>query len=201
MPDDKPWLITIAASAGGIQALQTLLSQLPSDLPAAVVIVQHRTPTVRSLLTAILAKRTRMEVRDARDGDRVAPGIIYIARPDLHLTIGPGQRFMHVDGARVRGLLSSANPLLDSVAGSFKDRAIAVVLTGSGMDATDGVQAVKAHGGIVIAQDPATAEHRSMPASAINTGAVDFVLPLEAIPLKLAAIVGGGQMAAAAAMR
>jgi two-component system chemotaxis response regulator CheB len=88
-------------------------------------------------------------------------------------------------------VLSSANPLLESAAGAFGDRTIAVVLTGSGLDATDGVQTVKARGGIVIAQDPASADFDRMPQSAVSTGVVDHVLPLEAIAPALVAIVRG----------
>jgi two-component system chemotaxis response regulator CheB len=86
---------------------------------------------------------------------------------------------------------SSANPLLESAAKVFDDRVIAVVLTGSGMDATDGIQSVKAQGGIVIAQDRATSEYFGMPGAAVRTGVVDYVLPIEAIGQMLGAIVSG----------
>ena len=93
--------------------------------------------------------------------------------------------------------MSSANPLFASAAQVYGPRAIAVVLTGSGYDATDGVQAVKAHGGVVIAQDPSTARHSGMPRSAVETGAVDYVLPLDAIAPAIAAIVRGEPVAPA----
>src|SRR5262245_25275349 len=95
---------------------------------------------------------------------------------------------------RVRGVFSSANPLFASAAAAFRNRMVAVVLTGSGMDATDGVQAVKAYGGIVIAQDQSTAEPFSMPQSAIKSGAVDYVLPIGTIAPMPAAIVEGHAM-------
>src|SRR5262249_4872578 len=109
-------------------------------------------------------------------------------------------RFEYMDGAKVRGLFSSANPLFESAARAFGDRTIAVVLTGSGIDATDGVQTVRARGGIVIAQDPATAEYNSMPLSAVRSGAVDHILPLEAIAPALVAITEGERMNGAAAV-
>jgi two-component system chemotaxis response regulator CheB len=192
-----PWLIVIAASAGGLKALQALLASIPRDLAASLVIVQHRSPTLPSYLLGLLAKMTQLPVLDARDGERIEAGRVYLARSDLHLTVSPKGRFQHVDGTRIRGLLSSANPLLESAARVFGDRTIGVVLTGSGMDATNGVQTVKAHGGCVIAQDPATAQFGGMPRSAIKTGAVDYVLPIEAIGPMLAAIVRGEQAAAA----
>ena len=189
--DDRPWLIVIAASAGGISALQTLLAGLPSNTHAAVVIVQHRSPTQASILDDILARTTKLPVQTARERELLEPGVVYLARPDLHLTIAPGGRFEYVDGTKVRGLLSSANPLFESAARAFTDRTIAVVLTGSGIDATDGVQTVKQRGGVVIAQDPRSAQYSSMPASAVQTGAVDHVLPLEAIAPALVAIMQG----------
>jgi two-component system chemotaxis response regulator CheB len=187
----EPWLIVIATSAGGIQALQQLLAALRPDLPASIVIVQHRPAAHVSFLEAILGRSAHWPVETAREDVRIAPHMIYVARPDLHLTIGPTRRFSYVDGTRVRGVLSSANPLFASAASAFRDRVVAVVLTGSGMDATDGVQAVKAHGGIVIAQDQSTAEHFGMPQSAIKSGAVDYVLPIGTIAPMLAAIVEG----------
>jgi two-component system chemotaxis response regulator CheB len=132
-----------------------------------------------------------MPVVLAKEGQPIEPGVVYVSRPDLHLTVGPGGRFEYVDGTKVRGLFSSANPLFESAARAFNDRTIGVVLTGSGIDATDGVQTVKARGGIVVAQDPRTAEYGSMPTSAIQTGSVDHVLPLDAIAPALVAIVAG----------
>jgi two-component system chemotaxis response regulator CheB len=197
--DDRPWLIVIAASAGGVLALRQLLAGLPADTPAAVVILQHRSPTQPSILNSILARRAKMPVVLAREGELIEPGVVYVARPDLHLTVVPGGRFEYVDGTKVRGVRSSANPLLETAAAVYGDRAIAVVLTGSGMDGTDGVQTVKARGGIVIAQDPDTAEYQSMPRSAVRTGAVDHVLPLDAIPAALVAITQGQPIDGAAA--
>jgi two-component system chemotaxis response regulator CheB len=191
-------LIVIAASAGGISALQTLLAGMPSDTRAAIVIVQHRSPTQSSILEYILARTAKMPVQTARERELIESGIVYIARPDLHLTIAPGGRFEYVDGTRICGLFSSANPLFESAARAFTDRTIAVVLTGSGIDATDGVQTVKARGGTVIAQDPRSAAFNSMPLSAMRSGSVDHVLPLEAIAPALVAITGGQRINGAA---
>ena len=190
------WLIAIAASAGGVPALQAVLGQLPASLPAAVVVVLHRPKSPASILEQILARVSRLPVSSPMYGDAIRPGCIYIARPDLHPTVQPTRRFGYVDGTRVRGVLSSANPLFESAGQVFRERVIGVVLTGSGFDATDGVQAVKAAGGIVIVQDPATALYSGMPLSAVKTGAADRVLPLDEIAPALvaitAAVPGGG---------
>ena len=184
------WLITIAASAGGIEALRTLLAALPRGLPAAVVIVQHRPAAQEeSHLDKILRRVTSLPVVMADENQLIVSGNVYIARSNLHLTVSPEKRFSYVDGTRIRFVLSSANPLFASAATTFENRLIAVVLTGGGSDASDGVQMVKAHGGLVIAQDPRTARHASMPQSAVKTGAVDYVLPLEAIAPALTAII------------
>ena len=175
------WVILIAASAGGVPALQTLVRSLPATLPAAVVLVLHRPKSPESVLGKILARVSALPIASPMFGEAIRPGRVYIARPDLHLTIRPTGRFSYSDGSRVRGVLSSANPLFESAARVFKERTIAVVLTGSGLDATDGVQTVKASGGTVIVQDPATAFSSGMPSAAIRTGVVDRVLSLEAI--------------------
>jgi two-component system, chemotaxis family, protein-glutamate methylesterase/glutaminase len=189
-PPPPAWLITVAASAGGVTALQTLVRDLPKDLRASVIVVLHRPPDFASMLESILRRAARMRVAAAIDGEHLEPGVIYIARPDLHLILESDYRFTYVDHRRIRFVRSSANPLLETAARLFRDRAIGVVLTGMGHDATDGVQAVKAQGGIVIAQDPLTAAHGGMPASAIRTGAVDLVLPLAEIGPTLTSIVG-----------
>jgi two-component system chemotaxis response regulator CheB len=189
-PSTPGWLITVAASAGGVTALQTLVRDLPKDLRASVIVVLHRPADHVSMLESILRRATRMRVAEAVDGAHLEPGVIYIARPDLHLTVESDYRFAYVDHRRIRFVRASANPLFETAARLFRDRAIGVVLTGMGQDGTDGVQAVRAHGGIVIAQDPWTAAHSGMPASAIGTGAVDFVLPLEQIAPTLTSIVG-----------
>ena len=176
-----PPVVLMAASAGGIPAINVIISMLPADFPAAVVVLQHRSPPGPSVLSKILAAQTRLPVSDATAGDRVEAGRLYLAKPDQHLTFTHEGTFQYVNGTRIRHLLSSANPLFESAAWAFGSKAVAVVLTGSGLDATDGVQSIKAHGGIVIVQDPADASHASMPSSAIRTGAADFILPLDVI--------------------
>src|SRR5215831_19397871 len=133
-PDDGAWLIVIAASAGGLQALEQVLRNLPADLKAAIVIVQHRSPVKESLLETILARHAHVPVVTATWGQRIDPGTVYIARPDLHLTINNRRRFAYIDGTRIRGVLSSANPLFQTAAATFHGGTIAVVLSGSGTD-------------------------------------------------------------------
>lgn len=190
-PAGEPWLVVIAASAGGVEALGTVLSTLPADLNAAVAIVQHRRPESESRLHEILGRRTQLPVRVASGGEPIAGSTIYIARPDLHLRVERDRRFTYMDGRRVRFVRSSANPLFESAAPIFGNRLIAVVLTGYGKDGTDGVQTVKSHGGIVIAQDRESSTQSEMPDAAVRTGTVDYVLPLDQIGPMIAALVKG----------
>lgn len=174
-------IVLIAGSAGAIPSLTTILAALPADFAAPIVVVQHRAPDSASMLTAILARRTALRVTEAREDEVLQPGTVYVARSTLHLTVTEALRFAYKDGTRVRHVLSSANPLFISVAECFGPRTIGVVLSGSGRDATDGVQTIKARGGVVIAQDERTSEHFGMPGSAIETGAVDYVTPVDQI--------------------
>ncbi|HET7699000.1 MAG TPA: chemotaxis protein CheB [Vicinamibacterales bacterium] len=185
------WLVGIAASAGGIGAIRTILAALPLDLPAAVVLLQHRSPIRQDGMGAVLTRGTPWQIRLAAAGEPLRTGQIYLARPDRHLIVSPDRTFEYRDGTKIKFVRSSANPLFASAARVFEGRFIAVVLTGGGSDATDGVQEVKACGGVVIAQDPATAEHWSMPRSAIASGAVDYVLPIDAIAPAIAHLVRG----------
>jgi two-component system chemotaxis response regulator CheB len=195
--DGAPWLVVMAASAGGIKALRTILGDLPADFPAAIVIVQHRPPNRDGYLDDVLRSRARLPVTVAAQGEAIRPGRIYLARPDSHVTITPERSLVYRDGTMIRFVQSSANPLFETAGTAFDGHVVAVVLSGFGRDATDGVQGVKANGGTVIAQDQATSEHWGMPSSAIATGAVDYVLPVEAIAPTLDSLVRGRSIAPA----
>lgn len=174
-------MIVMAASAGGVQALGEILSALPADFPVPMAIVLHRPADRVSRLPEILARRTKLKVKQAEEGEAIQPGTVYVAPPHRHLIVNPEHTFSYWHGQRIHGTHSSANPLFASAAAACKPPIIAVVLTGGDADATDGVQTVKANGGIVLAQDAASCEFFSMPSSAIKTGAVDLVLPLKEI--------------------
>jgi two-component system chemotaxis response regulator CheB len=185
------WLVVVAASAGGIQAINTILARLATALPASVVLVQHRLPDFRDYLSDILSRGTAWPVQVAGDGSTIEAGHVYLARPDAHLTVTAKHTFQYQDGTRIRFTRSSANPLFQSAARAFGSRVIAVVLTGYGRDGTDGVQEVRTRGGVVIAQDAATSQVWDMPSAAIASAAVDYVLPLEAIAPAIERIVRG----------
>lgn len=185
-----PAVVLLAASAGGIQALSTILSGLSKDFAAPIVVVLHRPAEHKSLLASILSRRTALPVVDAEAGESLRPGTVYLAKPDRHLTVDHHGRFAYLDGHRIRHVMSSANPLFTSAADVFGGGAIGVVLTGTDADGTDGVQAISEEGGVVIAQNRATSEYFGMPQSAIQTGVVDYVLPLPEIAPALVRLVG-----------
>jgi two-component system chemotaxis response regulator CheB len=142
------------------------------------------------VLVSILARQSKLRVCEAESGGAIDPGTVYIARPDQHLTVTDEGRFAYGDGHPIRHVLSSINPLFISSAAVFGTQAIAVVLSGAGRDGTDGVLAVKAQGGVVIAQNEATSVQFGMPGSAIATGVVDLVLPIQEIAPALVHLVG-----------
>jgi two-component system, chemotaxis family, protein-glutamate methylesterase/glutaminase len=172
-------VVAIASSAGGLKALSETLAGLPANFPAAIVVVQHLDPRHRSLMADILSRRTALSVKQAADGDILRSGTVFIAPPDNHLLVNNGGTLSLSQSELVHFVRPSADLLFESVAASYRERAIAVVLTGSGSDGAMGVEAVKKMGGTVIAQDESTSEFPAMPTAAVETGKVDFVLPLD----------------------
>lgn len=182
-------LVAFAASAGGLKALSQVLAALPAAFPAATVVVQHLDPNHKSLMVDILSRRIVLPVQQAQQDDRLCPGIVYLAPPNYHTLVNPDGTLTLTQSALVHFVRPSADRLFDSVAASYGNRAIAVVLTGTGEDGAMGIQAIKQHGGFVMAQDEATAEFFGMPGAAIKTGMVDLVLPLDEISVRLCALV------------
>jgi two-component system chemotaxis response regulator CheB len=137
----------------------------------------------------ILSRRTRLRVKQAAEGEALEVGNVYIAPPNRHLLVDPDGTLALSESELVHFVRPSADLLFESVAAVFRDRAIAVVLSGTGRDGAMGVTAIKKVGGTVIAQDPGSAEFPGMPEEAIHTGDVDFVLPLEEIAPALVTLV------------
>jgi two-component system chemotaxis response regulator CheB len=174
-------VIALAASAGGLAALSTVLSGLPAGFAACLLVVQHLDPRHRSWLVEILRRRVQLHVAEVRGGERLTSETIFIAPPDHHLLVGPGGVLSLSTSPRVHFVRPSADLLFSSMAESLQERAVAVVLSGSGTDGAQGIQDIKRHGGMVIVQDEATAEFDGMPGAARGTGVADCVLPLAAI--------------------
>lgn len=185
-------VVAIATSAGGLAALSNILAGMPAAFPASMLIVQHLDPRHRSLMASILSRRTSLAIQEAREGDLLKPGTVFIAPPNHHLLVNFDSTLTLSQSELVHFVRPSGDLLFESVAAIFKERAIAVVLTGSGSDGAMGVEAIKKMGGTVIVQERDSAEFTGMPDAAIRTGAVDFVLPLNEIASAIVTLVMKG---------
>ena len=172
--------IVIGASAGGVQALSTLVADLPPDLPAAVFIVLHIPADVPSLLPGILSRDSRIAVAHAINGEEIRLGRVYVAPPNQHLLIEDDHvRLVH--GPKENLHRPSIDALFRSAARSAGSRVIGVVLTGARDDGRTGMKAIKQRGGIAIVQDPREAPFPSMPLSVMQEVRVDYSLSLREI--------------------
>jgi two-component system, chemotaxis family, protein-glutamate methylesterase/glutaminase len=177
-------LVAIGASLGGPRALATLLRNLPPAFPVPVVIVQHIADGFTEGLASWLSTEARLDVHEGRDGESLAPGRVVLAPTGRHLLVGDG--FVRLsDAPPVDTFKPSVTPLLLSAARAYGPRVCGVILTGMGRDGADGLKAIKDAGGPTLAQDEATSAVFGMPRAAIELGAVDRVLPLDAIPRAL----------------
>ena len=177
-------LIAIGCSMGGMHALQVILEGLPKDFCVPIVIAQHRYKTSSEALPAYFRRHSPLSVVDADDKQWVQPGHVYLAPADYHLLVerGPehGELSLSVDAA-VSYSRPSIDVLFESAAAAYGHTLIGVILTGANDDGTRGAARIKQRGGLVIAQDPKTAEAPAMPQAAIAAGRVDRILPLERI--------------------
>jgi two-component system chemotaxis response regulator CheB len=183
-------VVALGTSAGGLKALTRLLQSLPTSFPSSVVVVQHLSPDHKSWMADLLGRSIQLKVKQAEHGEIMLPGAVYIAPPDEHLLVGPG-KIQLAHSQLVHFSRPSIDLLFESVAGTYGSRSIAVVLSGGGQDGASGIRAVKEAGGITLAQSPETAEFRHLPEVVIETGCVDFVLPLEKMATKLAQLCFG----------
>lgn len=184
----KPDIVVVGASAGGLRALETLVSQLPPDFPATIFIVWHISPDYPSLLPQILARAASLPVDHAIDKEPIQMGRIYVAPPDHHLLVEPGVVRLS-RGPRENRFRPAVDVLFRSAARSYGARVIGVVLTGSLDDGAAGLYAVKERGGIAVVQDPTDALHPSMPRAAMKAVAVDHCLPVSQIGALLVHLV------------
>ena len=136
-------IVAMVSSAGGLAAVRNILEHLPGDFPAAIVIVQHLDPRHRSLMAGILDHHTPLAVKEAEEGDRLVSGHVWLAPPDRHLLVNSDRSLSLSQSELVHFLRPSGDLLFESVAASYTDRAIAVVLTGTGSDGSMGVRGIK----------------------------------------------------------
>jgi two-component system chemotaxis response regulator CheB len=178
-------LIAVGTSLGGLSALRTLLGALPSTLPAAVAVVQHRHRESDRELSQVLQRFSALPVQEVEDKQRIEAGQVYVAPSDYHLLVEYGYFSLSVDDP-VGYARPSIDVLLESAADAYRSRAIGVLLTGANHDGVRGLGILKARGGLTIVQTPETADSPVLPQAAIAAVAVDLILPLAQIAAHLA---------------
>jgi two-component system, chemotaxis family, protein-glutamate methylesterase/glutaminase len=181
-------VVVVGASAGGIEALTTLVRGVPADLPAAVLVVIHIWPYAKSSLPQLLSRAGALPAAHARDGEPIEHGHIYVAPPDHHLLIRDG-RIELTRGPRENDTRPAVDPLFRSAAHAYGKRVIGVILSGALYDGTIGLMAVKARGGVAIVQDPEDAAVGGMPRSALKHVAADYVLPVSEMAAVLTRLI------------
>jgi two-component system, chemotaxis family, protein-glutamate methylesterase/glutaminase len=175
-------IIVIGASAGGVEALMQICAGLPADLPASIFVVQHISPTSKSVLPNLISRASPLPARHPVDGEAIATGQIYVAPPDLHLLLREGSIMLR-HGPQENRTRPAIDPLFRSAAVAYGPRVVGVVLTGLLDDGAAGLVAIKRCGGLSVVQDPDDAQWPEMPRRAIERAQPDYV-------------VGIGQMAA-----
>jgi two-component system, chemotaxis family, CheB/CheR fusion protein len=174
-------VVGIGASAGGVEALSRFFDAMPPDNGAAFVIVLHLDPTRESQMAHVLSSHTKMPVVQVADDMQIAPNSVYVIAPDKDLIVRNGALHL-VEPAESRGHRHPVDVLFRSLAAEQGERSIAIVLSGTGSNGTDGLKEVKAAGGLILVQDPHTAKFDGMPQSAISAGMADHILSPEAMP-------------------
>jgi two-component system chemotaxis response regulator CheB len=174
-------VVVIAASLGGIQALCHVLSHLPADFPVPIIVVQHLLATAESQLAELLDRRTPLSVQWAQSRDWLQAGTVYVAPPNRHVLVNKPGLLTLSQAPEEQFVRPSANLLFASAARCYKERTLAVVLTGTGRDGARGVQAIKQQGGRVLVENWNTAQAFGMPSAALQTGCVDLTLSLHAM--------------------
>ena len=189
--DSNSNLVAIGASAGGIEAVGRVLSELPPALDAAILVVVHVAP-VANRLASVLARRSALPVAQAIDGEALETGRVYLAAPDHHLLVDDAH-IRVVRGPHENGHRPAIDPLFRSAAAARRGGLVAVVLTGSLDDGAAGSATVSRLGGHVVVQDPDDAAHPSMPLNAIAVDHPDEVLPLAGIAAAIVRFIGEHQ--------
>ena len=178
------FVVGIGASAGGLEALQSFFEHTSDTMGAAFVVVQHLSPDFKSMMAELLAKHTRMPIHTVTAPIELAPNEIYLTPPKRNLLVRGG-RLIPEQYPADQVLNLQINVFFRSLAENFRERAMAIVLSGTGSDGAEGVRAVRETGGVVMVQDEASARFEGMPRSAMATGMVDFVLSPPGMPLEI----------------
>ena len=187
-PTAPAYYVGIGASAGGLEAIDEFFTNMPPDSGLGFIVIQHLSPDYKSLMVELLSKKTSMPVHRAEDGMRVMPDNVYLIPPKKNLTIFHGKLLL-TDQDPNRGINLPIDVFLRSLAEDQAERAIAVILSGTGSDGTRGVRTIKENGGMVMVQDEESAKFDGMPRAAISTGLSDFILSPDQMPKQLLSFI------------
>jgi two-component system chemotaxis response regulator CheB len=177
-------IVVVGTSRGGLKALQALLSGLEAGFTLPMVIVQHRGKDMETGLCEYLGRSSHLPVAEPDDKEPILQGHVYLAPRDYHLLI-EGASFALSTDPPVGFARPSIDILFESAAEGYGEQTIGVILTGTNRDGAQGLAAIKAHGGVTLVEDPATAAHREMPDAALARSTPDWVLPLQEIAIRL----------------
>jgi two-component system CheB/CheR fusion protein len=191
----RPFFVGIGSSAGGLEALTALLPGLPAGLGLCFVVVQHLSPTHRSMMAQLLGRTTKMQVVELSDGCIPMADKVYVTPPNSNVVLHQDGSLRLLEPPNETVPKPSVNLFFSSLADVAADRAIGVVLSGTGSDGAIGLHAIKAAGGFSFAQEPGGAKYDGMVRAAIEAGGVDWVLPAEAMGAEIARIVQRQQAA------
>ena len=178
-------IVCVGASAGGLEALEQFLGNVPENSGMAYVIIQHLDPTQKGMLPELLQRISNMKVFQVKDRMVVKPNFVYVIPPNKSMSILRGMLHL-VDPAEIRGLRLPIDFFMRSLANDRREQAIGIVLSGMGSDGSLGLRAIKEQNGMVMVQYPESAKFDSMPRNAINAVDVDVVAPANELPLSLA---------------
>lgn len=178
---ERKLTVGVGASAGGLTALKELVSNLPADTGMSFVIIQHLDPSHKSLLVEILAKHSALPIEESHDDQALERDHIYVIPPDAYLEL-EGERIRLIPPEHQRGSRKAIDHFFTSLARELGDASVGIIMSGSGTDGTAGLRAIRAAGGLTLVQDPDTADHPSMPSSAIDADVVDRVMPVAEMP-------------------
>jgi two-component system CheB/CheR fusion protein len=177
-------IVGLGASAGGLEALEGFFTAMPADTGIAFVVIQHLDPRHKSIMAEILERHTKLTVRQVEDGMKVQPNTLYLNPPGLHVALMSGSLYL-LDSSGMAGGTLPIDHFFKTLASDQGERSICIILSGTGMDGTHGLREVKAAGGMAMVQEPQQAGYDGMPTSAVDTGLVDFILPVEDMPAEL----------------
>lgn len=173
--------VVIGSSAGGLNALTSILGNLPPHYTIPLIVIQHRASEQTQLLEEVLQHKCKLRIKQADEKEKILPGFVYVAPPGYHLLIETDKTFSLASDMLVKYSMPSIDVTFETAAEVFKNELVGIIMTGASNDGSEGIKTIKKFRGFTIAQDPHEAEYPFMPTAAIETRCVDFILKVNRI--------------------